>query len=229
MHIAAYLEVLAKAQTVFDLRLLAAAGGRAAAAVGRCLDPDDLAPEGLAPARDNLLSLCGRELGRYAAGQATAYAGFCLAMQGGGLGGSRAAALTARLERARAAHVRAIDRGDQDSLPAWKFLGMLYALDPVVDAAFEDAAAAPYRCCRDITALFLTRRPASGAVAPLHLLGLVAFAAFFSVYHLDFPAFIRLLDRHGRPLAGNAAASPPRVLPPGMSVWQPPAGGFACN
>ena len=229
MHIAPYLALLAKAQTVFDLRLLTAAKGRAAAAVGRCLDPDDLAPAGVAPARDNLLSLCRRELGRIAAGQATAYAGFCLAMWGGGLGGSRAAALTARLERARTAHVRAIDRGDQDSLVAWKFLGLLYALDPVVDAAFEDDAAAPYRCCRDITALFLSQRPASGAVAPLHLLGLVAFAEVFSVYRLDFPSFLRLLDRHGRPLAGSAAESPPQALPQGLSVWQPPAWGFACN
>lgn len=225
MDIAASLQLVAAAQTVFDLRPLAENGGTAAG-IGRSVRRGDLASPDLAAARDNLMSLCGREIGRFAADQAVTYASFALAMRSRTLGQTRASRLTARLEAAHVAYARTIDGGDPDSLPAWKFLGLLHALDPILDAGFETQVLPPYRCCRDLTALRLTRRPSSGPVGAPHLLGLVAFAECFSVFRLDFAAFIRLLDRHGRPAARPwAAAAAPSVAPrPGLPVWGPAAG-----
>lgn len=213
MRIATYLEVLASAQTVFDLRPLTGLGRPARTELWRSINPAAPAPPGLDRARDNLLSLCGRELGRFAADQAAAYAAFSLAMQGPRPVGGRTLRLSSTLEKRRVAYLRAIDGGNPDSLPAWRFLGLLYALDPGLDAAFEPEALPPYRCCRDLTALRLAPRRASGPVGPLHVLGLVAFAELFPVFHLDFPTFLRLLDRHGRSFRRRFPAGPPLGSP----------------
>ena len=229
MRIAEYLELLGAAQTVFDLRALAADGGSAAQGLSSSIDPHDLCPRGLQAARENVLGLCGREIGRFAAATTAAYSAFLLAMLGRDPAfADRAPRLAAALGTRRAAYLTAIDRGDPDSLSAWKYLGALYALDARLEAAFEPEVLPPYRVCRDLIALRLTPRPASAPVAPLNLLGLVAFADLFSVFRLDFAAFIRLLDRHGRPWAGEPEAIPAAMLP-GLGVCGCGAGPVTVN
>jgi len=213
-----YLDLIGRAQTIFDLRPLVVDGGLTVATDGLAPRAAQALP-GLSRARDNLLALCGRELGRFATATVSAHMAFYLTMLARKPGATATAhRLAARFEIRCAGHLAAIDAGSRDSLPAWRFLGLLYALDPGLDTSLEPEVLAPYRVCRDLIALDLEARPKSGPVAPLHLLGLLAFAELFAVFRLDFIALTRLLDRHGRPLApaGLDMHAPP-------STWLPAA------